>query len=145
MSSHEPGTSDPDTDETAAAPSDDGGLSAPSLSSLATSSSTLEPSLTLALAASEHERYRVHELLGVGGMGRVVSARDRRLERDVALKSPNPGVSLDAELDARLAREARITACLDHPGIVPIFDAGTGPDGRAVSYTHLTLPTNREV
>ena len=40
----------------------------------------------------------------------------------------------DAELDARLAREARITACLDHPGIVPIFDAGTGPDGR-VYYT----------
>lgn len=75
------------------------------------------------------ERYEVTGRLGRGGMGVVYSARDRTLDRDVAVKvldraDPTTGA-------ARLLRdEARILARLEHPGIVPVHDAGTLPDGR---------------
>ena len=74
-------------------------------------------------------RYDELEVVGRGGMGQVVVARDRRLGRDVALKriaAPADG----PELAARLAREARVTAILEHPSIVPVYDAGVGDDGR---------------
>ena len=73
----------------------------------------------------EEERYEVHGELGRGGMGRVVSVRDQRLGREVALKQLREGRD-----PRRMAREARITARLEHPGIVPIYDAGTDPEGR---------------
>ncbi len=71
------------------------------------------------------ERYERRALIGVGGMGKVHAARDRLLRRGVALK-----VASTAELADRLAREARVTAQLEHPGIVAVYDAGTGADGR---------------
>ncbi|MFO1078380.1 MAG: serine/threonine-protein kinase [Planctomycetota bacterium] len=74
-------------------------------------------------------RYELGELLGRGGMGSVYRARDRELERDVALKVltlPDPG----GEFGARLAAEARVLARLEHPGIVPVHDVGVLPDGR---------------
>lgn len=70
-------------------------------------------------------RYVVGPLLGQGGMGRVFAATDVRLDREVAFKEALPGT------EARLAREARVTARLDHPNIVPVHDAGRSPDGRA--------------
>ncbi len=72
----------------------------------------------------EAERYARQGELGRGGMGRVVNAVDQRLDRAVALKLLRSGQ--DAR---RMAREARITARLEHPGIVPVYDAGLGPDG----------------
>lgn len=71
------------------------------------------------------ERYERRGLLGVGGMGRVYAAQDRHLRRDVAIK-----VASTPELTARLAREALITAQLEHPGIVAVYDAGHNADGR---------------
>lgn len=74
-------------------------------------------------------RYEVRELLGRGGMGSVYRAHDHQLQRDVALKV----LSLDAEsaaLAARLMRESRILAKLEHPGIVAVHDAGRLEDGR---------------
>ncbi len=76
----------------------------------------------------ETARYDRGGLLGVGGMGRVVSARDKRLDRDVALKEALPETGPDGA--RRLAREARITARLEHPGIVSVHDAGTDAEGR---------------
>ncbi len=70
-------------------------------------------------------RYAREGLLGVGGMGRVYAARDARLRRLVALK-----VASTPELARRLANEARITAQLEHPGIVAVYDAGE-TDGQA--------------
>jgi eukaryotic-like serine/threonine-protein kinase len=74
-------------------------------------------------------RYRLLELVGQGGMGAVYRAHDISLDRDVALKVlrgdlANPGHA------ARLEREARILARLEHPGIVPVHDAGVLADGR---------------
>ena len=74
-------------------------------------------------------RYRVDGILGRGGMGEVLLAHDLRLGRDVALKR----VALPAVDDARsqrLVREARITAQLEHPNIVPVYDAGARDGGR---------------
>jgi serine/threonine-protein kinase len=73
-------------------------------------------------------RYEAVEPVGRGGMGTVYRARDLELDRDVALKVldlPDPGLA------ARLRREARVLARLEHPGIVPVHDVGTLPDGRA--------------
>ena len=62
-------------------------------------------------------------------MGAVYAAHDARLDREVAVKvsvAPAPG----SELDERLRRESRILARLEHPGIVPVHDAGALSDGR---------------
>lgn len=74
-------------------------------------------------------RYRELSVVGAGALGTVLRAHDQRLDREVALKRIGPGVD-EREAAARFAREARITARLDHPGIVPIHDAGRTSDGR---------------
>jgi serine/threonine protein kinase len=65
-------------------------------------------------------RYEIVRELGRGGMGIVYEVHDRELARNVAMKV--------VEKDGRA--EARIIAALEHPGIVPVHDAGTLPDGR---------------
>jgi len=78
-------------------------------------------------------RYEIVEELGRGGMGTVYRAYDGALDRPGALKVmsvPDGG----EDLVRRLQREAKILATLEHPGIVPVHDAGTLPDGR-VFYT----------
>jgi serine/threonine protein kinase len=73
-------------------------------------------------------RYNAVRYLARGGMGTVWLAEDMVLKRRVALKVLDL-VSAD-DLAARLLQEARILASLEHPGIVPVHDAGTLPDGR---------------
>ncbi len=74
-------------------------------------------------------RYELRGEVARGGMGVVYLARDRELERDVALKVI-AAETAGLEAAERLRREARIIARLEHPGIVPVHDAGTLPDGR---------------
>ena len=74
-------------------------------------------------------KYRVLDRIGRGGMGTVYLAHDAALDRRVAIKVlslPEP----HGELATRLAREARILASLEHPGLVPVHDVGVLPDGR---------------
>jgi serine/threonine-protein kinase len=74
-------------------------------------------------------RYEALEVLGRGGMATVYLARDRELQREVAIKVlKDPAPTPDAI--ARLRREARILAGLEHPGLVPVHDVGELPDGR---------------
>src|ERR1700760_405538 len=73
--------------------------------------------------------YDFGDLIGAGGMGEVVTAHDRRIGRDVAIKrmrAPNPS----DESIIRFLREARIQARLDHPAIVPVHELGVDADGR---------------
>ncbi len=74
-------------------------------------------------------RYVLIAPMGRGGLGTVSRARDRELDRPVALKVLHllPGA---AQAEARLLREARVIARLEHPGIVPVHDSGVLPDGR---------------
>jgi serine/threonine protein kinase len=74
-------------------------------------------------------RYRLVERIGRGGMGVVFLAEDQTLGRRVALKVLDLPDE-DGDLAGRLLCEARIVAQLEHPGIVPVHDAGTLPDGR---------------
>ena len=76
----------------------------------------------------ESGRYSVTEEIGRGGMGTVFLAVDEELGREVAIKIPNALAS--ADLERRLRSEARVLARLEHPGIVPIHDAGRLADGR---------------
>ncbi len=74
-------------------------------------------------------KYEIIDRLGQGGMGTVYRARDRELGREVALKVVRlPEGAPD--IAARMMREARTLARLEHPGIVPVHDVGTLSDGR---------------
>jgi serine/threonine protein kinase len=77
--------------------------------------------------------YVLLDKLGAGGMGGVFRVEDTKLGRQVALKVIGIADS-SGEFSARLLREAKIIAQLEHPGIVPVHDVGTLPDGR-VFYT----------
>ena len=80
------------------------------------------------VSVAERGRYVEGSLLGRGGMGEVRWLHDDLLQRDVARKTTLRGLSPQAE--ARLLREARLTAHLEHPGIVPVYDAGRDEEGR---------------
>ena len=69
------------------------------------------------------ERFTIEALIGQGGMGCVYRAYDPRLDRRVALKVISEGFA-PAAANARLMREARAAAALDHPNAVAIFDVG---------------------
>ncbi len=73
--------------------------------------------------------YEVGELVGRGGMGEVFRAIDVRLDRPVALKLLVEQLSGDEGFRERLLRESRLAASLDHPNVVPIYEAGEA-DGR---------------
>lgn len=73
--------------------------------------------------------YTIVEELGRGGMGTVYRAVDATLDREIALKVSTLGQA-DPEEAERVRKEARVMARLEHPGIVPVHDAGELPDGR---------------
>ena len=75
-------------------------------------------------------RYEIVRYLARGGMGSVWLVEDTVLKRRVALKVLDV-VGASDNLPARLLQEARALASLEHPGIVPVHDAGTLADGRA--------------
>lgn len=74
-------------------------------------------------------KYTFVKELARGGMGTVYLAEDTELNRHVAIKVLNTPEVTD-DLRNRMIREAQIIARLEHPGIVPVHDVGTLPDGR---------------
>jgi streptogramin lyase/predicted Ser/Thr protein kinase len=88
----------------------------------ATASSDLSP-------GSAFLGYRIERILGRGGMGVVYLAHQLVLDRMVALKLLAPGLAGDERFRVRFLRESRMAAALDHPSIVPVYDAGE-TDGR---------------
>src|SRR5260370_21746861 len=72
--------------------------------------------------------YEVCDLLGAGGMGSVYRARDRRLDRDVALKVISDEIAQDPGMRSRFEREAKAIAALSHPNILSIFDFSNDRD-----------------
>lgn len=88
------------------------------------------PPLTPAELAAEFPRLDIVELLGRGGMGAVYKARQRDLDRLVALKILRPGLDADPGFAERFTREARALAQLNHPGIVTLYEFGKTSAGR---------------
>ncbi|HEU0031644.1 MAG TPA: protein kinase [Kofleriaceae bacterium] len=70
--------------------------------------------------------YELGEELARGGFGRLIRARDRRLDREVAIKQLR---ATNAQLETRFRLEARLTARLSHPAIVPVHEVGRWPSG----------------
>ena len=68
--------------------------------------------------------YRIESQIGAGGMGEVYRARDKKLERDVAIKVLPQEVANDPTQVARFEREAKAIAALSHPNILAIHDLG---------------------
>ena len=68
--------------------------------------------------------YRIDALIGQGGMGEVYRAENPRLGTYLALKVLSPELAGNEQFRERFVREARAAASLDHPHVVPIFDAG---------------------
>lgn len=85
-----------------------------------------ERRLPAPLQYRDPDRYEIVAEHGRGGLGRVFRARDKELGRDVALKEL---LTRGSTTELRFFREALITARLEHPGIVPIHEAGRWPDG----------------
>ena len=82
------------------------------------------PSTAPADCPSQLGRFQIRRELGRGSFGRVFLAFDPRLGREVALKVPRGDALASPELRKRFQREARAAAGLDHPGIVPVYEAG---------------------
>src|ERR1700730_10968934 len=80
--------------------------------------------------------YEILASIGAGGMGEVYRARDRKLDRDVAVKVLPQSVAADPDTLARFEREAKAVAALSHPNILAIHDFGN-QDGIAYAVTEL--------
>jgi TolB-like protein/tetratricopeptide (TPR) repeat protein len=91
----------------------------------------------MTLAAGTHlGPYEILAPLGAGGMGEVYRARDKKLDRDVAVKVLPESVAADPDTLARFEREAKAVAALSHPNILAIHDFGTH-EGTAYAVTEL--------
>ena len=82
------------------------------------------PTEISAAPAGQIAGYRLEEQIGLGGMAVVYRARDERLDRQVALKLLAPGLAVDTAFRQRFIRESRAAAAVDHPNIIPIYEAG---------------------
>jgi eukaryotic-like serine/threonine-protein kinase len=87
----------------------------------------LPPDVLTAVAFDE--RYAVGSSIGEGGMGIVRSCLDRRIGREVAIKSVKPGSGSHGDVGARFLREACVQGQLEHPAVVPVYDLGRDPEG----------------
>ena len=96
------------------------------------------------IAETIADRYEVGRLIGVGAMGIVAAATDRRLGREVAIKLIRPrGREAAQRSTQRLVAESRAMARLRHPNVVAVFDAGPHEDGAYVAMEYVRGQTLR--
>ncbi|MFB6263675.1 MAG: serine/threonine-protein kinase, partial [Bradymonadaceae bacterium] len=85
--------------------------------------------LSIANFPERDERYEIESELGAGGMGRVLLARDRVMNREIALKAVRRDLGSRENARKRLIHEARLTGLLEHPSIVPTYELARTPNG----------------
>ncbi len=90
---------------------------------------------TVDLPTLPQNRYRLTRLHATGGIGRIWLAHDPNMGRDVALKELRPERAAEAALCSRFLKEARITAQLEHPGVVPVYELSRRPENQQPFYT----------
>src|SRR4051812_5776414 len=73
---------------------------------------------------SQFGAYRIESVAGQGGMGVVYKATQIGLDRAVALKVITPAFAHDEEFRARFQREAKLAASIEHPNVIPVYEAG---------------------
>jgi len=87
-------------------------------------------SVAAPVLGADEPRYEERGLIGRGGMGEVWRVYDRLLCRDLVRKALRPDLTRNAIAVSQFTNEARITAFLQHPGVVPVLDIGLLDDGR---------------
>ncbi|HEV3236420.1 MAG TPA: serine/threonine-protein kinase, partial [Gemmataceae bacterium] len=85
--------------------------------------------------AALETRYIFTGLHAAGGIGRVWLARDRQLDREVAIKELFPENAGNPKIAARFIREAQLTGQLEHPGVVPVYELDRGTEANRPFYT----------
>ncbi len=126
-SRHHPMPASPDDDAQAATSAPEPGITRSVADPLAT---TDGPGTRASTPQSSPERYRLGDEIARGGMGVVYRAIDTVLGREVAVKVLQDTFAPTSGTARRFADEARIAGQLQHPGIPPVHDLGTLPDGR---------------
>lgn len=106
-----------------------------------------QPAADAQVPAAFSQRFVRHFRLGVGGQGEVWLAQDRELERFVALKVIRESERRYRESRTRFWREAHVTSKLEHPNIVPIYEAGRIDDdsGESIPYYAMRVYGNRHL
>ncbi|MBA2542501.1 MAG: serine/threonine protein kinase, partial [Deltaproteobacteria bacterium] len=105
--------------------SEDDGIAATALATIRTAVAGRESrTLQSFVAGTSIGRYVLHKRLGAGAMGVVWSARDPKLDRDVAIKLVHPELARSEHAATRLLREARAMAKLSHRSVITVHDAG---------------------
>lgn len=89
-------------------------------------------------------RYKLIDILGVGGMGKVFKAVDTKTKQQVALKVINPSVLKDAENKKRLISEGEILSSFDHPNIVKVYEIGSDRGHSFIAMEYLSGGTLEE-
>ncbi|HUR86398.1 MAG TPA: serine/threonine-protein kinase [Solirubrobacteraceae bacterium] len=89
--------------------------------------------------------YRVERLLGSGGMGTVYLATQESLNRPVALKLLSQQLTADETFRARFRREGEVQAALDHPHIVPVYEAGEAESGLFLAMRYVRGSTLKDL
>lgn len=97
---------------------------ADSTSSAVTSEVSRQSPLEWESSPSQIGRFQIERRIGEGGFGVVFLARDPHLDRRVALKLPRPELLISQSWRSRFLREAEAAALLEHPQIIPVFEAG---------------------
>lgn len=87
--------------------------------------------------------YRIDSLLGRGGMSVVYVAEQVRLGRKVALKLLSSDLGWDTHFRERFVRESQMAATIDHPNIIPIYDAGESEAGLYIAMRYVAGPDLR--
>lgn len=103
------------------------------------------PVAGLPIPAVVAQRFEIIAPLGVGGMGVVYKARDRRLDRMVALKRMQEGLAKKPEWRRRFLEEARVTAELRHSGIVDLYDVVESEDSLYLVFEFVDGETLEEI
>ena len=88
-------------------------------------------------AGEEFAGHRIDALIGRGGMGVVYLAEHLRLGRKVAIKILSPDLAREEAFRRRFIRESRLAAGLEHPNIVPVYDAGEADDRAYISMRYV--------
>ncbi|MFC8952672.1 serine/threonine-protein kinase [Streptomyces sp. NPDC057101] len=89
--------------------------------------------------------YELESEIGRGRTGVVYRAKDLRLDRTLVLKVLRPGLGRNETFRRRLAHDHRITAAIDHPHIVPIFEAGEADGSVYIAMRYIAAPNLREL
>src|SRR5437763_15280499 len=91
---------------------------------VARSSGTVAPEMAQLEPGTVIGGYRVEQIAGRGGMGVVYVATQLRLNRRVALKVIAPELAEDPGFRERFQHESEIAASIDHPNVIPVYEAG---------------------